>query len=155
GEHDSMKTATSHAKKNLEIEVKLKIARQRGLRARLKTLGFRELCHRKFEDNWILHFPRRKLFKKHCLLRLRYVEGRALLTFKGANTASHHVTMREQRATEVADGSKFHGILKRLGFIPVLRYQKYRSSFERIRSGRVKPILISIDETPIGDYLAL
>jgi adenylate cyclase, class 2 len=150
-----MKTATSHARKNLEIEVKLKIARRRGLRARLKALGFRELCHRKFEENWILDFPRRNLFKKHCLLRLRYFEGRALLTFKGPRTASHHFKIREELETEVADGTKFHRILKRLGFIRVFRYQKYRSIFEKIGRGRLKRILICIDETPIGDYLEL
>lgn len=150
-----MKTGTSSAKKNLEIEVKLKIANRRGLRAQLKTLGFQELCHRLFEDNWILDFPGRRLFKKHCLLRLRHFDGKSLLTFKGPRAASRHFKIREELETEVADGAKFRQILKRLGFMPVFRYQKYRSLFAKVGSGRSKRTVISIDETPIGDYLEI
>jgi adenylate cyclase class 2 len=150
-----MKTGTSSTKKNLEIEVKLKIANRQGLRAKLKTLGFQELCHRQFEDNWILDFPGRRLSKKHSLLRLRHFEGKSLLTFKGPRAASRHFKIREEIQTEVADGAKLQQILKRLGFVTVFRYQKYRSLFVGAGSGTSKRTVACIDETPIGDYIEI
>lgn len=152
----SMKTSTlSSAKRNLEIEVKLKIVSLQKLRTQIKMLGFHELCHREFEDNWLLDFPEKSLFKKCCLLRLRQFQGKSLLTFKGPKTASAHFKIREELETEVSDGATFHQILNRLGFVPAFRYQKYRSMFVKTRSGKSKRVVISIDETPIGNYLEI
>jgi len=150
-----MKTSTTSAKRNLEIEVKLKIKSLQRLRAQIKTLGFCELCHRQFEDNWILDSPPRRLFKKRCLLRLRRFEGKSLLTFKGPKAASSHFKIREELETEVAHGTKLQQILARLGFVPVFRYQKYRSIFVSPKSSKSKKVVISMDETPIGNYLEI
>jgi adenylate cyclase, class 2 len=151
-----MNIATSpSAKKKLEIEVKLRIANREGLPARLKKLGFSELCHRQFEDNWILDSRGKRLLREHCLLRLRHFEGKSFVTFKGPKTASRHFKIREELETEVAEGEKFHQILDRLGFIAVFRYQKYRSIFVRAHPQESKRLIITIDETPIGDYLEI
>jgi adenylate cyclase class 2 len=152
----SMKASTlSSAKRNLEIEVKLKIVSPQKLRTQIKMLGFHELCHREFEDNWLLDFPEKSLFKKRCLLRLRQFHGKSVLTFKGPKTAATHLKIREELETEVSDRATCHQILKRLGFVPAFRYQKYRSMFVKSRSGKSKRVVISIDETPIGNYLEI
>ena len=161
GEHPGQKIHSMKAhtlpstEKDLEIEVKLKIVSPEKLRAQIKTLGFHERCHREFEDNWVLDFPERSLLRKRCLLRLRRFEGKSVLTFKGPRTKSAHFKIREELETEVSDGGTFHKILDRLGFVPVFRYQKYRSMFVKARSGRSTAVAISIDETPIGNYLEI
>lgn len=150
-----MKARANSQKKHLEIEVKLKIANVPKLRAQIKKLGFHELCHREFEDNWLLDFPRKLLFKKRCLLRVRQFEGKSVLTFKGPRVESAHFKIREELETEVADAATFQQILKRLGLVPVFRYQKYRSLFANEKSGKPKRVVICIDETPIGNYLEI
>ena len=45
-------------------------------------------------------------------------------------------------------------ILERLGLVLVFRYQKYRSVFEKGASRKPKTVL-SLDETPIGNYLEI
>jgi adenylate cyclase, class 2 len=151
----AMTARASSQEKHLEIEVKLKIANVPKLRAQIKRLGFHELCHREFEDNWLLDFPKKLLFKKRCLLRLRQFEGKSVLTFKGPRAESAHFKIREELETEVADAATFHQILKRLGFTSVFRYQKYRSLFANAKSGKPKRVVICIDETPIGNYLEI
>src|SRR5262245_20107063 len=150
-----MKAQASPQEKHLEIEVKLKIANVPKLRAQIKRLGFHEICHRAFEDNWLLDSPKKMLFKRRCLLRLRQFEGKSILTFKGPRVESAHFKIREELETEVADAATFHQILKRLGLVPVFRYQKYRSLFANEKSGKPKRVLICIDETPIGNYLEI
>ena len=147
-----MKARANSQKKHLEIEVKLKIANVPKLRAQIKRLGFHELCHREFEDNWLLDFPRKLLFKKRCLLRVRQFEGKSVLTFKGPRVESAHFKIREELETEVADAATFQQILKRLGLVPVFRYQKYRSLFANEKSGLAMGLIaaiISKDATPV------
>jgi adenylate cyclase class 2 len=42
-------------------------------------------------------------------------------------------------------------ILLALGYLPQFRYEKYRTTFER----EGEPGIITLDETPIGDFLEL
>jgi len=149
-----MSTKASLASKYFEIEVKLEISDLQKIRQQLKKLGFRERQHRKFEDNWILDFAKRPLFKAHSLLRLREFDEKFLVTFKAPPSRSAHFKIREELETEVTDGVAFREILKRLRLLPSFRYQKYRSVFAE-KSGRSKKVSVSVDETPIGNYLEI
>jgi len=151
-----MKARTKHfvQKKNLEIEVKLKIGSLQKIRRELKALGFEEKVHRALEENWILDFPNRPLARRHCLLRLRQFNDKALVTFKAPSLNSAQFKIREELETEVADGSVLYQILERLGLVLVFRYQKYRSVFEKRASRKPKTVL-SLDETPVGKYLEI
>jgi len=150
-----MSTKPSLSSKNFEIEVKLEISDLQKIRQQLKKLGFHERLHRKFEDNWILDFAKRPLFKAHSLLRLREFDEKFLVAFKAPPSRSAHFKIREELETEVADGVAFREILKRLGLLPSFRYQKYRSVFAEKKAVKSKKITVSIDETPIGSYLEI
>lgn len=151
-----MKARTKHLvqKRNVEIEVKLKIGSLRRARRELKALRFEEKTHRALEENWILDFPHKPLAQGRCLLRLRQFNGKALVTFKAPSRRSAQFKILEELETEVCDGPILYQILERLGLVLVFRYQKYRSVFEKATSRRPKPVL-SLDETPIGNYLEI
>ena len=82
--------------------------------------------------------------------------GMAWLTFKGpaprqgreANAPRYKI--REEREVCLSDAETSAAILRALGFEPVFRYEKYRSTF-RLPSPREAKI--ELDETPIGDFL--
>jgi adenylate cyclase class 2 len=150
-----MNTKASLGSEHFEIEVKLEISDLRKIRQQLKKLGFHERQHRKFEDNWILDFAKTPLFKAHSLLRLREFDGKFLVTFKAPPSKSAHFKIREELETEVADGGAFREILKRLKLRPSFRYQKYRSVFAEKKPDKSKKIAVSVDETPIGNYLEI
>lgn len=140
--------------KKLEIEVKLKIGNLQKARRELKALGFEERVHRALEENWILDFPHKPLARRRCLLRLRQFNGKALVTFKAPSLNSAQFKIREELETEVRDRPILYQILERLGLVLVFRYQKYRSVFKKGASRKPKTVL-SLDETPIGNYLEI
>jgi adenylate cyclase class 2 len=59
------------------------------------------------------------------------------------------VKSREERETGVGDPDALEGILHRLGYRTVFRYQKYRESWSQ--GGQA----IEIDDTPIGTFLEI
>lgn len=82
--------------------------------------------------------------------------GMAWLTFKrpaprqgrGANAPRYKI--REEREVRLSDAETSAAILRALGFEPVFRYEKYRSTFRLPGPREAK---IELDETPIGDFL--
>jgi adenylate cyclase class 2 len=142
-------------RKQLEIEVKLKVKGLQKVRRGILALGFEEKVHRAFEDNWILDFPNRSLYKNHCLLRLREFNGKCWVTFKGPTRNSTHFKVREELETEVDERPTLHKILGRLGLRRAFRYQKYRSIFEPAAAQRLGRPTLVLDETPIGNYLEI
>ncbi len=152
-----MKTSrvSGFKRKNLEIEVKLKVRNLRKVHREILGLGFQKRINREFEDNWIFDFPGQSLAQSQRLLRLRQFMGRALLTFKGPSYSSAHFKVREELETEVQDPKIVWEILQRLGLSVTFRYQKYRSEYEEISlSSRGKTVL-TVDETPIGNYVEI
>ncbi len=86
------------------------------------------------------------LRSRGSVLRLRRAGGSGLLTFKGPREVTGGVKSREERETEVADPDTLDGILRRLGYRRVFRYQKYRESWTH------RGQAIEVDETPIGAF---
>ena len=157
-----------------EIEIKLEVRDPRALKRRLTEMGFRRVKARHFESNRLLDFPNLRLRKAQCLLRLRFADGKCLLTFKGAPARSRHYKVRTELETEVEDGEGLKEILESAGLREVFRYDKYRTEYApgagRKNAGRPEGAVgrrrgptrpapgrgeLVYDETPIGNYLEL
>jgi adenylate cyclase class 2 len=131
------------------VEVKLAVASAAAARRLLRAKGFRVVKPRVFEANDVFDTEDLRLRKHEQLLRVREVKRKAKLTYKGPPEASKHKS-REELEVDVSDGTHFSAILERLGYRRVFRYEKYRTEFQRGRSG-----VATLDETPIGVYLEL
>lgn len=139
-----------------ETEIKLPISNPVAMRRQLRALGFRVLVPRRFESNRLFDFPDQRLRKSRSLLRLRFVNGGCLLTFKGPPLASRRHKVRRETETTLTDGTAALKILVSLGFRETFRYDKFRTTFARRGDGkRGHPALAELDETPIGAYLEL
>ena|SRR5437773_728251 len=155
-----------------EIEIKLEVRDPRALKRRLAELGFRRVKARHFESNRLLDFPNFALRKAQRVLRLRFVDGKCLLTFKGAPARSRHYKVRTELETEVEDGRGLKEILEGAGLREVFRYDKYRTEYapgagrqdivrpkrtvrRRGSTRRAERRELVYDETPIGNYLEL
>jgi adenylate cyclase class 2 len=132
-----------------ETEVKLRVRDLAAVRETLKRAGAELVRARHLEDNVLFDDPLGSLQSQGCVLRLRRTPDGGLLTFKGPRRVAAGVKSREELQTAVADPDALDGILTRLGYRPIFRYQKYRESF-RHRSQSVE-----VDETPIGAFVEI
>lgn len=136
---------------NLEVEVKLRIPGTLGeIRRIIKERGFERSKRRVFEQNTLFDTPDLKLRRRREVIRVRRVGSLGILTYKGVSILSRHKS-REELETQVGDPDRLQLILARLGYYPVFRYEKFREEFER--PGREG--IITVDETPIGNFLEL
>jgi adenylate cyclase, class 2 len=131
---------------NRETEIKLRVDRPALLKNRLRSLNAILIRRRHFEDNLILDFPSRRMRKAGTLLRLRQTNGKVTLTYKGPGRVVARTKVRLELETEVCDADSMLRILKMMGLQAAFRYQKYRTLY------RKGDCLITIDETPIGNY---
>ena len=152
-----MKSKTPQRSKQaqLEIEVKLRIRNLQRLRGDLLELGCKETVPRSLERNCTWDFPGQPLRRQGKLLRVREFAGHCLLTFKGAAQESRHFKIREERETEVQDPETLGVILERLGLEVFFRYEKFRTSYSLRLRGKRRSVDLSVDETPIGNYLEI
>ena len=79
-------------------------------------------------------------------MRLRHYGTSWTLTHKAPAGTGGRYKSRLEREVRVADGTALEEILKALGFVPVFRYEKFRSEWS---DGQGHVVL---DRTPIGDY---
>ena len=154
----------------IETEIKLPIKDGDGdlkkIRRELKRLGFYLTRRRVHEDNYLFDFPDRRLRRHGRLLRLRFVGGKSLLTFKGpagkgpadkgpAGGKGPYKT-RTELEFEVGDGGAFMQVIEKVGFNVSFRYEKYRTTFSEKGLGkRHRGAVAVLDETPIGNFLEL
>ena len=140
--------------KSIETEVKIELADVPEVRDRLLQLGFRIRMPRAFEDNWIFDYPDRSLARRRQLLRVRSFGDRAWITLKTPSRHSTRYKIRQELETELGDAQVVRQLLRSLGFQPSFRYQKYRTVLEPDKpSGR--KLTVTLDETPIGDFLEI
>jgi adenylate cyclase class 2 len=132
-----------------ETEVKIKIADPIDFCRQLEALGSVRFSARHFEDNHLLDFPNESLHKQHRLVRIRLVEGRGVLTYKGPPRPDGLFKTREELETGLENAGLALQIFQQIGMQVYFRYQKYRQEFE------LDGVLIAIDETPIGNYVEL
>ncbi|MBI4716334.1 MAG: class IV adenylate cyclase [Planctomycetes bacterium] len=117
-----------------EIEIKLRVESHEPVRERLRSAGARPL-DRVVETNTIFDRPDGWLRRQGCGLRLRTARGDdgqarpAFLTAKGPR-APGPVKRREEVEIPVSDACAAARLLELLGYVPVLRYEKRRESWE-------------------------
>jgi adenylate cyclase class 2 len=139
---------------NLEVEVKIKIEDPKALAKRLQLLGCRRMVDRTLEDNFLFDFTDRRLRSLGHLFRVRDFGGQGSLTFKGPSHRGELFKIREELEIEVGNTRTLIDILQRLGMELTFRYQKFRTCYAS-PSRRGSPLVLTIDETPIGNYLEL
>ena len=133
----------------VEIEVKIRVDDIKNLGEKILELGAKLEKERLYEENTLYDFPSKTLYKKRQALRLRRMNKKSFLTFKGPPQKSRKFKIREEYETEVKNEKQLRKILKSLGFIPVFNYEKHRTVY------RKKGLKISLDETSIGNFIEL
>jgi adenylate cyclase class 2 len=84
-----------------------------------------------------------------CALRLRRVNGRALLTFKQRLPGDSPIKHQLENECEIGDADKMDAILRALGFQPGLVYEKRRTRWQ------VGDAMVVIDELPFGLFMEI
>ena len=131
-----------------EIEIKLAVPDLGKARRLLRSQGFHVKKRRVFERNIIFDHPGSPLRTSGRMLRLREAGGEFTLTYKGPGGAGGPHKSREELEVMLPDAEQFALILERLGYAPIFEYQKFRTEYEKGRHG-----VVTVDETPIGDYM--
>lgn len=136
----------------IETEIKFRVADTAALESRLTSLGFHLVTPRSFESNTLYDTPDRTLRRKRELVRIRQYDGRWLLTHKrvpdsgvGEDAHKHRV----ETETILSDGSALAEVFASIGFVPVFRYEKWRTGWSDAGGHCV------IDETPLGIFAEL
>jgi len=140
--------ATGHS--NRETEIKLPVRDASTARRMLRAAGFRVSRRRVFEANTVFDTPEKALRVSGRVLRIRQAGKRAILTYKGKAGPARYKS-REELEVAVTGASDTAAILERLGFVPMFRYEKFRTELEQPGHRG----MATIDETPIGTYLEL
>lgn len=133
----------------IEIEVKIKISDLDTIREKISSLGAKLEKERHLEENTLYDFRSKDLEKKQQALRLRTINKKSFLTFKGPPQKSRKFKIREEHETEVRNEKQLKKILKSLGLQPVFNYKKYRTVY------RKKNLKVCLDETHIGNFLEI
>jgi len=139
----------------VEAEVKVRCAHAEALMAAHPELGWRVAEARHFEDNFVFELPGEAMARRGSILRLRVVEGRATLTYKGLlpESLTSEMKVREELETGVERPEVLRQVLERLGLRCSFRYQKYRTVY-RLASPEGEALAMR-DETPMGEFLEI
>ena len=138
---------------NLETEVKLACDNL----DRIREAGFelRLLTERHFEDNWLLDLPDSRLRREGAALRIRSVNGKGLITYKGVLQpgTETRLKVREEIETEVDEPERLIELFEKLGYRRSFRYQKYRTIYSLVVDGQELEVVF--DETPMGNFVEI
>jgi adenylate cyclase, class 2 len=139
-----------HAGSPIENEIKLRVPGPAEAMQLLEDHGFRLIRSREFESNEVYDTPDGRLRARGELIRLRTSGGLSFLTFKAPELPGPH-KRREELETRVDNADAMRGIIERLGFQILFRYEKYRSEHQRENETGIA----TLDETPVGTFLEL
>src|SRR5579864_7113331 len=128
-----------------EVEIKFRVADLRAVARKLKASRFRLVTNRTHEMNTLYDLPGEVLRRRHELLRIRKYGSEWTLTFKSGTKRGRH-SSRVEFETKVEDGNTLDAILRRLGYAPAFRYEKFRAEWMDAKGHVV------VDETPIGNF---
>ncbi len=137
----------------LETEVKIRIPDPAHILSRLPSAGFQLSSPRQFESNTLYDTPSHALRESGMLLRLRQFGSTAVITWKGPGQPGPHKS-RPELETSIGAIETMEKILNQLGYNAIFRYEKFRTEFRAAAAGNPKGVL-TIDETPIGNFLEL
>lgn len=128
-----------------ETEVKLYVADLDGLAMRLAAAGAALHSPRTYEHNVRYDTPDGDLSRQYVVLRLRR-DTRVRLTYKGPARINEGIMSRFEAEVTVDDFETMDGILRALGYVPFVIYEKYRTTYQW---GEVEIVL---DEMPFGHF---
>jgi adenylate cyclase class 2 len=134
-----------------ETEVKLRLPNASAIADGLHAAGFAVSTPRQFEANTLYETKDGGLARDGMLLRLRQAGEKAVITWKGPGVPGPYKS-RPELETAIGSAQILHQILGHLGYQPAFRYEKYRTEF--MRAGDDEGV-VTLDETPIGDFLEL
>lgn len=138
------------AKEQMPIEIekkyRLTVADRRAIEKRLRELGYRPKPV-EFEENTIYRGGNLEFGKR--AMRIRRVNGDALLTFKERIPTKSSIKHQRENEVRVSDADAMGEILTALGFAPVLVYEKRRVRWD---VGKAKLV---IDELPFGLFMEI
>jgi adenylate cyclase class 2 len=140
-------------KTETEIKIPVPEGTLKRLRESLPETGCQLSAPRRFEENLIFDSPLQKLFENDCLLRLRTVGGKHVLTYKGKQEPDSVLKVRPEAETRIDDALETRRILEALGFTVGCRYDKHREKWTTVVMGQ--QLEICLDETPIGDFVEI
>ena len=128
----------------IEIEKKYRLTAEGAneLRARLGEVGARAVRGEEFEENTL--YAGANLEPGRRNLRVRRVNGRAVLTLKERQPSADAVKLQREDETGVEDADTLDRILRALGYAPALVYEKRRETWE------LDGVEVVIDELPFG-----
>jgi len=133
----------------LEIELKVRVDGLGPVRQRLQQLGA-EFCRRVHEHDVYYNAPHRDFAGTDEALRVRYADGTAVVTYKGAKIKNLGLKAREELNTAVESGEVFGQILDRLGFTRTAEVNKWRETY------RFQDASIALDEVEsLGTFVEI
>lgn len=132
----------------IEIEKKYRLTKkQRGeLVRRLPQIGAISQGE-EFEENTL--YSGDPLEVGRCVLRLRRIGDRAILTYKERFPSDAPIKRQREDETGIADGEAMDAILNALGFTRALVYEKRRATW------RLGDAEIVIDDLPFGLFMEI
>jgi len=132
----------------IEIEKKYRLTNEqrRAVEKALRALGIKPRPI-EFEENTLYRGGNLKPGSR--ALRLRRVNGRAILTFKERYPTKSSVKHQQEHETSLGDADTTHAILNALGFEVALIYEKRRTAWA------VGKAELVIDELPYGLFMEI
>jgi adenylate cyclase class 2 len=132
----------------IEIEKKYRLAREQHeqLTLRLRASGA-VYVGEEFEENTL--YAGGNLDLSRQVLRLRRVDGKAILTYKERSASQSIIKRYREDETLVEDAQALADILDALGFKTSLVYEKRRATW------RLKNAEIVVDELPFGLFVEI
>ena len=129
----------------LEIEKKYRLTADewRALPSRLRAAGA-TFAGDDFEENTL--YAGNGLDEQRCVLRLRRIGARAVLTYKERFPTDAAIKHQREDETAVSDADSLAAILQALGYQPSLVYEKRRATWH------LGAAEIVLDELPFGFY---
>lgn len=133
-----------------ETEVKVRVHSAAWAMQLLHTRDFVIKTPRHLEINSILDDQSRSLRSRGELVRVRHAAGTVTVTFKGPAQVSVYKSREEIEFTTSSLPATLL-VLERLGFREYFRYEKFRTEYRRLGD----PGVVTLDETPIGEFLEI
>lgn len=132
-----------------ETEIKLYVPELADVEIALQNAGAVLSAARVFERNVRYDTPDERLRAQAGVLRLRQ-DTRTRLTFKdGEKSVGEFGMTRFEAETEVGDFDAMEMILGKLGFVPMMVYEKYRTTYAFHETD------VTLDEMPYGNFVEI
>jgi len=128
-----------------ELEVKFYLRDLSALERKLKDIGANLVQPRVFEINLRYDTQDGELTRWGRVLRLRQ-DAQAVLTYKGPSQPGQDVNIRQEIEFNVSDFTAARHLLEALGYVIVVTYEKYRTTYT------LDNLEIVLDEMPFGYF---